>query len=298
VPHFVIWRALFSIQRTHARKTSHSLTKVAPIMVIKARFVHSPSRTISSISGVKHKRSDAEVEPAQRVLSALRASVANPISTLKIKKLVLEDLQSDDKLILIATMRQLKFAVNVKSGQFRAENAKEIYLLDGQNRVFDVMEKHADEKILQELGLFILANSASSYYALVPAIVNINGMGKIQEALTQNGNERSIQINGFSLLHNLVCNRRVYAEQLVVDYSMAPLIIQRMNEYKHDAGVLYAACNLLKVLCGWENLQMPLLRAKAAFALMRIAFNDDPEHALVKEVSREAIKRLVGEHCC
>jgi hypothetical protein len=268
-------------------------------MVIKTRDVHSPSRTISSISGVKHKRSDTEVEPAaQRVLSALRVSVANPISTLKLKKLVLEDLQSDDKLILIATMRQLKFAVNVKSGQFRAENAKEIYLLDGQVRVFDVMEKHRDEKILQELGLFILANAASTYCALVPAIVNINGIGKIQEALTQNGNERSIQINGFSLLHNLVCNHRAYAELLVVDYSMAPLIIQRMNEYKHDAGVLYAACNLLKVLCGWENLQMPLLRAKAAFALMRTAFNDDPEHALVKEVSREAIKRLVGEHCC
>ena len=268
-------------------------------MVIKTQDVDSPSRTISSLSGVKHKRSDAGVEPAQRgVLSALRASVANPVSPLKLKTLVSEDLQSDDQLILVAAMKQLKIAVNVRSGQFRAENAKEIYLLGGHGHVFDVMEKHADDKVLQELGLFILANATSSYQALVPAIVNINGMCKIQEALTLHGDERNIQINGFSLLHNLVCNHKAYAELLVMDYGMAPLIIQRMNDYKDDAGVLYAACNLLKVLSNWANLQMPLLRAKAAFALMRTAFNDDPEHAQVKEASREAIKRLVGDNCC
>lgn len=265
-------------------------------MVIKTQDVYSPS--ISSVSGVKHMRSDTRVEPAQRVLSKLRASVGNPVSPLKLKTLVQEDLQSDDKLILVAAMKQLKIAVNGRNGQFRAEIAKEICLLDGHVRVFDVMEKHSDDEVLQELGLFILANAASSYQVLVPTIVNINGMGKIQEALTLHSDERNIQINGFSLLHNLVCNHKAYAELLVVDYSMTPLIIQRMKDYEDDAGVLLAACNLLKVLSNWANLQMPLLRAKAAFALMRTVSNDDPEHAQVKEASREAIKRLVGEHCC
>lgn len=265
-------------------------------MVVKTLNVYSSTRTVSPTTSVNHKCSHAlleEEEPAQRVLSALRATVAKPIGRCKLKTLVLEDLQSDDHLICVAAMKQLKIALNVKNPQHRAENAKECFLLDGHVRVVDALNKYPDSQILQELGLFTIANATSSCQELIPVTVEINSIDTIKAAIVRYPHERSIQINGLSVYHNLTCNHKANAELLVVDHEIIPIIIERMNEFDDDVGVLYAACKLLKVLCGFDHLLKRILRAKAAFALRRTAFLDDPKYEKVKKTSREAIKRLV-----
>lgn len=216
---------------------------------------------------LKHERSnDDEEESTRRVLQRTEKDKDGDEETPSMKKLVLENLQSDNTKILEQALYQIR--VNMRA-ENAAEASKEFYRLGGHSIVvLCVMRKHPTCVGIQEQAIAVIANVAFMGEFKV-VLAEVNAMQAVLEAMNTFQNERLIQYYGLQALINFIDGNDVNARNLAVDAKGVPAILKAMHGFSGDEEIVRKGCSVVSSLCRMKDLWEPIFDTDALTALAK-----------------------------
>ena len=162
----------------------------------KTNDTMSEKRTVTPSQSAKRERSD-DVEPtARRVLQRTDETKESKVS---IQTIVLDDLWSNDEVILKRSMRQLMLDTNDDDDEKRAEKQKQFYRVGGHLAVVKAMNRNIACGTLQLHGIAVLVNATYQNLELKMAIAEVGGTETIVDAMKFFPTEGSIIRGGLKL---------------------------------------------------------------------------------------------------
>jgi chromosome segregation and condensation protein ScpB len=240
---------------------------------------------------IKRERSDDE-EPARRVAQRTEEE-AEEISDEFMRKIVLEDLWSDDEETLDQTMKRLVKYMDKADSRVRCvEKQNAFFEVGGHLAVVRTMKGRPTHKNLQISGIFLLGIAAYENPLIQTAIGMVEGVQAILAAMQTFSSEGDVIGSGFGALCNIVCHHEANANLLVKKIGAIPFLVERMTEFKADQTIMRRACKMLRNASRFEPLREAIVNADALLALGS-AIKSHKDNAQIRHVTREAMQLLV-----
>jgi hypothetical protein len=292
---------------------------------VKAKSIVSPDDTTSSSSNVRtsavrsgenneHRRTkrrrvtlDGLSVDESVALPVAPPSVAQPPSSLK--KIIVDDLRSDDEGTLIKSLEDLWW-VHLDTGRddldFKTA-IEEFLFLGGHLAVSWIMDKHPNCKGIQRNGISVVMEA--SYYdstngANVETIFSTN-------VAKQLGNTRAIHVVyaamqrfpqdtkiircGFGALCNLTFQCESNCKILVEELDALAFLVERMASTVNDVTGIKWACAMLRNISKFPQFRPRVIRAKAVSALAHAMENHETDED-IQDYSKKALTYLFSEN--
>lgn len=245
---------------------------------------------LSSGSKRKHVDDSDDEASVRRVVQRTDTPRPDDIEAF-IRSTVNHDLRSDDEDILKFALASLVDVLYEEVAEKRVKKQTAFVEVCGHAAVVSVMMKHAENSVLQELGIVVLTNATRDNAAVKAAVEKVDGIEAILSAMKKFSGDRNIQCNGVGALLNL-SDHFATSKTFIKGLYGVPFILDIMKEFQDDDNLILWTCKMLKKLCRSEELRKPLVDANVITALA-VALDGHKSHAGIQRDVREAMKFLL-----